>query len=65
MNAKKIDILWSVSLMVISLSSLAISITDAFDADMPDALAIILCVVVLAAACTLVYTSLKKWQQKL
>ena len=65
MNAKKIDILWSVSLMVISLSSLAISITNAFDADLPDALAIILCVVVHTAVCTLVYTSLKKWQQKL
>ncbi len=65
MNEKKINILWSISLMVISLSSLAISITNAFDAEMPDILAIILCIAILAAVLVLVYTSLKKWQQKL
>lgn len=65
MNEKKINILWSISLMIISLSSLAISITNAFDAEMPDILAIILCIAILAAVLVLVYTSLKKWQQKL
>lgn len=65
MDNKKIDLLWSISLMVISLSTLAISVTNAFDANVPDAIAIILCLIILAAVCTLLYTSLKKWQQKL
>ncbi len=65
MDNKKIDLLWSISLMVISLSSLLISITDAFDANVPDALSIILCIIILIATVILLYTSLKKWQQKL
>lgn len=65
MDNKKIDLLWSISLMVISLSSLLISITDAFDANVPDALGIILCIIILIATVILLYTSLKKWQQKL
>lgn len=65
MDHKKIDLLWSISLMVISLSSLVVSITNAFDANAPDALAIILCIIILIATGILVYTSLKKWQQKL
>ncbi len=65
MDHKKIDLLWSISLMVISLSSLAVSITNAFDANVPDAFAIILCIIILIAMGILVYTSLKKWQQKL
>lgn len=65
MNDKKINLLWSISLIMISFSSLTISVTNAFDAEMPDAIAIILCLLILAAVCTLVYTSLKKWQKSL
>lgn len=65
MDNKKIDFLWSISLIVISLANLIIGITNARDAQLPDALMIILCIIILAAACTLIYTSLKKWQQKL
>lgn len=63
MDHKKIDLLWSISLMVISLSSLAVSITNAFDANVPDAFAIIQCIIILIATGILVYTSLKKWQK--
>ncbi len=65
MNEKKMNLLWSISLIVISLSNIAIVITNAFDAEMPDAVAIILCIVILIAVSILVYTSLKKWQKKL
>lgn len=65
MNNKKNDLLWSISLVVISLATLIISLTNAFDDNVPEAVAIVLCVIILTAVCTLLYTSLKKWQQKL
>ena len=65
MNEKKINLMWSISLIVISISNLLLGITNAFDAEIPDALMIVFCLVMLAAVCTLVYASLKKWQQKL
>ena len=65
MESRKIDLLWSINLVVISFSTLVVSITDAFEGGTPDALAVILCLIILAAVCTLIYTSLKKWQQKL
>lgn len=65
MESRKIDLLWSISLVVISLSTLVISITDAFEGGIPDAVDVIFCLIILAAVCMLIYTSLKKWQQKL
>lgn len=65
MEKKKIDRLWSISLMVIGLANVVIGITNAFDRKLPDALIILMCIILLAAGCTLVYTSLKKWQQNL
>lgn len=61
MNEKKLRKLWAASLIVCSLSNLILAILD----EMPDALLVALCVVILAAVIALVYTSLKLWQNKL
>ena len=65
MNEKKLNLMWSISLLVISIANIAMTVTRIFDAEMPDAVAILMCIVILAAVCVLVYTSLKKWQKKL
>ncbi|MBR2054017.1 MAG: hypothetical protein IJ968_03880 [Clostridia bacterium] len=65
MDEKKINFLWSISLIAISLANAIIAITNAFDANVPDAVAIILSAVILAAVLVLLYTSFKKWQEKL
>jgi len=65
MNEKKLNLMWSISLLVISIANIAITVINIFDVKIPDAVAILMCVVILAAVCVLVYTSLKKWQQKL
>lgn len=65
MNEKKLNLMWSISLLVISIANIAITVINIFDANMPDAVAILMCIVILAAVCVLVYTSLKKWQKKL
>lgn len=65
MNEKKLNLMWNISLLVISIANIVMTIFNLFDAKMPDAVAILMCVVILAAVCVLVYTSLKKWQQKM
>ncbi|MBR6753571.1 MAG: hypothetical protein IKM05_06035 [Clostridia bacterium] len=65
LDEKKINFLWSISLIAISLANAIIAITNAFDANVPDAVAIILSAVILAAVLVLLYTSFKKWQEKL
>lgn len=65
MDEKKINLMWSISLIIISISNIILCIINFFDAETPDAIAIIFCVVILIAVCMLIYTSLKKWQQKL
>lgn len=65
MDEKKINLMWSISLIIISISNIILCIINLFDAEMPDAIAIIFCVVILIAVCMLIYTGLKKWQQKL
>ena len=64
MNEKKLNLMWSISLLVISIGNIAINVINIFDAKMPDAVAILMCLIILAAVCVLVYTSLKKWQNK-
>lgn len=65
MNEKKLNLMWSISLLVISIGNIAINVINIFDAKMPDAVAILMCLIILAAVCVLVYTSLKKWQNKI
>ena len=64
MNEKKLNLMWSISLLVISIGNIAINVINIFDAKMPDAVAILMCLIILAAVCVLIYTSLKKWQNK-
>ena len=52
-------------MLVISIGNIAINVINIFDAKMPDAVAILMCLIILAAVCVLVYTSLKKWQNKI
>lgn len=57
---KKIDIIWSVSLIVISLVSLTLSILNIIGAALPSAVSTVLGIIDLCALPLLVYSSIKK-----
>ena len=57
---KKIDIIWSVSLIVISLVSLTLSISNIIGTALPSAVSTALGIIDLCALPLLVYSSIKK-----
>lgn len=57
---KKIDIIWSVSLIVISLVSLTLSISNIIGAALPSAVSTVLGIIDLCVLPFFVYSSIKK-----
>lgn len=57
---KKIDLIWSVSLIVISLISLTLSISNIIGTSLPSTVSTVLGIIDLCALPLLVYSSIKK-----
>lgn len=65
MKKSKRDKLWGISAICVSVIGIFLNVANVLDFEMTDGVKIILSLLTFAAVIILIYTSLKKWQEKL